>query len=98
MTENETERTAGGALGKLAGKVKEVAGEFAGDRDLAREGRLQDAASDAELDARRKNLEARVQAENARVEEEHAAVEEERKRLRAEINEEEVEKRAEEER
>src|SRR5438094_385976 len=76
MTHNEeTEPTAGGALGKLAGKAKEVAGEMFGDRDLAREGRLQDSAADAELDARRKDAEAQVKAENAREEAEKRAEE-----------------------
>ena len=31
-----TERTSGGVLGKLAGRVKETAGSFTGNRELAR--------------------------------------------------------------
>ena len=34
-----SEETAGGVIGRLAGKVKEVAGEATGQEDLAREGR-----------------------------------------------------------
>ena len=39
MTEREDERTAGGLLGRIAGKAKEVAGEATGQDELAREGR-----------------------------------------------------------
>ena len=38
-----SEETAGGVVGRLAGKVKEVAGEATGQEDLAREGRLEGA-------------------------------------------------------
>ncbi len=53
MTENQTERTTGGALGRLAGKVKAIAGDTLGDEQQAREGRLQEASADAELEAQR---------------------------------------------
>ena len=47
MTNPETsERTAGGLVGKLAGKAKEAAGSVVGDDQLAREGRLQQAQGD----------------------------------------------------
>ena len=52
MTNPETprEETAGGVLGKLAGKAKAAAGSLTGNDDLAREGRLQEATVDAERD------------------------------------------------
>ena len=54
----DRERTAGGALGRLAGKIKEAAGAAAGRDELAREGRLQQARVDAEREANRLELEA----------------------------------------
>ncbi len=50
---SENERTAGGVVGKLAGKAKATAGDVLGREDLAREGRLQEAQSDAEVEAER---------------------------------------------
>ena len=47
------ERTAGGALGKVAGKVKEAVGEVLDNDDLAREGRLQQSSAEADLEAAR---------------------------------------------
>jgi colicin import membrane protein len=45
------ERTRGGLAGKLAGRVKQAAGSLLGDKDLAGEGRLQEAQVEAEADA-----------------------------------------------
>ena len=42
----------GGVAGKLAGKTKDVAGSLLGDDDLAREGRLQQAAVEYDLEQR----------------------------------------------
>ncbi len=53
MTQDQNpERTVGGVAGKVVGKVKEMVGSATGQDELAREGRLQNAQSDAELDAR----------------------------------------------
>lgn len=100
MTTNHeaTEDTAGGLVGKLAGKAKAAAGSLIGDDDLAREGRLQEAGSEAGIEARRAEAEARVERDQARVEEERAEVEEERRRLQAEVAAESAEQRAERER
>ena len=63
-----TEQTAGGPLGKLAGRVKEAAGSALGKEDLAREGRLPQAQVDAEAAAAREAEEARQrEAEAERV-------------------------------
>ena len=62
------EETAGGLLGKVAGKAKEVAGSAVGNDELAREGRLQQAQSDAEIEARREEAEARQREHEADVE------------------------------
>src|ERR1700754_4174801 len=83
MTTNE--RTAGGALGRFAGKVKEKAGELTGNEELAREGRLQRSAADASEDAAREAAEARQAQEQADLEAEKAANHEERERLEAEV-------------
>ena len=53
------EETAGGALGRIAGKAKEVAGSAIGNEDLAREGRLQQAAVEQEGEAAEAAAEAR---------------------------------------
>ena len=66
---NHNERTSGGVIGKVVGKAKEVLG-VATDRDrLVREGRLQEAKSEAELGARHS-------AERARERERRAALDE----------------------
>ena len=52
MTDTKTpDETAGGPLGKLAGKAKETAGSVLGNEELAREGRLQQAQAEAEAQA-----------------------------------------------
>jgi uncharacterized protein YjbJ (UPF0337 family) len=50
--EPENERTTGGLIGKAIGKAKAAIGDLRGDHELAREGRLQQAQSDLERDAR----------------------------------------------
>jgi uncharacterized protein YjbJ (UPF0337 family) len=45
------ERTGGGLVGKLVGRVKEAAGSVLDNEELAREGRLQQAAAEAEQEA-----------------------------------------------
>ena len=46
-----SERTGGGLVGKLVGRAKEAAGSALDNEDLAREGRLQQAAAEAEQEA-----------------------------------------------
>ncbi len=60
MTDPDTQRTAGGVLGRVAGKAKELSGELTGNEDLAREGRLQQAQADADERARREAAEAEL--------------------------------------
>src|SRR3954462_13770279 len=95
MTNQDTERTAGGLVGKLAGKAKEAAGSVIGDDKLAREGRLQDAQADQEIDARREAAEAKRREEEANTEAERAETERERERLQHEVAEERREEAAE---
>ena len=80
----DAERTTGGVVGKLAGKAKEAAGAAVGDDDLAREGRLQQAQSDAEVNARREAAEARQREAEAELEAERDETLHERERLQAE--------------
>ena len=82
MTNHErTERTSGGTLGKLAGKAKEAAGWMVGKDDLAREGRLQQAQSAAEIDAQRHAAEAEQRQDEADLAEKKREVELEREQL-----------------
>lgn len=83
--QEQNERTAGGAFGKLAGKAKEAAGAIVGNDDLAREGRLQQAQSEAEIDAQRNAAEAEQRREEANLVEEKTEVELERQRLQNEV-------------
>ena len=77
------EETAGGQLGKLAGKAKEAAGFVLGNEDLAREGRLQQAQVDAE--AEHAAAEAQQREAEAEVEAAKADNELERERLQTEL-------------
>jgi uncharacterized protein YjbJ (UPF0337 family) len=52
------ERTIGGLAGKFVGKAKAALASATGNPDLAREGRLQEAQADTELDARRASAQA----------------------------------------
>jgi uncharacterized protein YjbJ (UPF0337 family) len=86
MTPDNTEEVAGGPLGKLAGRLKETAGEALGREDMAREGRLQQAGADAELEARRAASDARAEQAAADIEAERAAMDAERAQLQAEVD------------
>src|SRR3954451_595201 len=79
------ERTSGGVAGKLAGKAKAAAGDLLGRDDLAREGRLQEAQSDAEIQAREEAAEAKQREQEAAAADEKARVEQERRELNNEI-------------
>ena len=61
MTEQEA--TAGGTIGKLAGRAKELAGTVLGRDDLHREGKPQQVQSEAEKDAATLAAEAKVELE-----------------------------------
>jgi uncharacterized protein YjbJ (UPF0337 family) len=82
-TDEEQVRT--GPLGKAIGTLKAGVGELVGDDELAREGRLQQAAVDAEARAAEDAAQAQRQAEAARVEAERAEREAEQERLRTEL-------------
>ena len=69
MTDSKMpEETAGGPLGKLAGKAKEAAGSVLGDEELAREGRLQQAQAEAEAEATQADAEAQLREAETEVE------------------------------
>jgi uncharacterized protein YjbJ (UPF0337 family) len=86
MTDSKVpEETAGGPLGKLAGKAKETAGAVLGDEELAREGRLQQAQAEAEDEATQADAEARLREVETEVEAASANNELERERLKAEL-------------
>ena len=78
MSAKSDEHTSGGLVGRVAGKLKEVIGDGAGSDDLAREGRLQQAQTDAELDARR--AEERARAERIATERDAEALSSDRER------------------
>ena len=80
------ERTAGGPLGRLAGKAKQLVGSALGEEDLAREGRLQEARVDADADAQRAAEEARLSEEHSELEAQKVEAEAERERLQAEVD------------
>lgn len=85
MTNDHTrEQHAGGLAGKVAAKVKQAAGSLLGDRDLEREGALQEAAVDARDRAARFAGRARHEEARADLAEEQAAVQAERAELGAE--------------
>src|SRR5689334_9410812 len=98
MSNQDKERTAGGLVGKLAGKAKEAAGSVVGNDKLEREGRLQDAQADQELEARREAAEAEQREQEAKVQAERAETERERERLEHEVAEERREEAAEKDR
>ena len=79
------EETAGGPLGKLAGKAKEVAGSILGNEQLAREGRLQQAQAEAEAEAGQAEVEARQREAETEVEAAKMDNVLERERLQAEL-------------
>ena len=79
------EETAGGPLGKLAGKAKEAAGSVLGNEELAREGRLQQAQAEAEAEAAQADAEAQQRQAETEVEAAKADNELERERLQTEL-------------
>ena len=86
MTDQENpERTAGGLVGRIAGKAKEAAGSLIGNGDLAREGRLQQAQVDAEADAPRSDAEAQQRDAEAKLQADKTETEIERQRLQNEV-------------
>jgi uncharacterized protein YjbJ (UPF0337 family) len=84
MPTREREPLAGGSLGKLAGRAKEMAGNLLGRRDLGREGRLQRVGVEAEESAAAKAEVADRKAEEAAVAERRAANEAERREVEVE--------------
>lgn len=93
MTEQEA--TAGGAIGKLAGRAKELAGTVLGRDDLHREGKLQQVQSEAEKDAATLAAEAKRKDGEAELEQEKAGAAAERRQVELEATEIESEERAE---
>src|SRR4051812_13919001 len=85
------EEPSGGPLGKLAGKAKAAVGAVTGNDELAREGRLQEAAADAEAEAARQAREAEMREEQAELKTERERNQEERERLRLDVDAEERE-------
>jgi uncharacterized protein YjbJ (UPF0337 family) len=78
---NDTERTAGGLTGRLAGKAKEAAASLTGNEELGREGRLQQEAAAAREDAAEEAAEARQAEQEAQLADDRARNERERKQL-----------------
>src|ERR1700744_4179638 len=92
---NEREHTTGGILGRAVGKAKEVLGQTTDNDDLAREGRLQQAQSDADREASRAQRQADEQEQRAAVKERQAETERERRELENQISAEEREEQIE---
>lgn len=70
---HENAATRGGLVDRLTGKVKEVTGNLAGNRDLAEEGELQQARAAEARHAARLEAEAEQAADEARVDAEFQA-------------------------
>jgi uncharacterized protein YjbJ (UPF0337 family) len=83
--QQNSEQTAGGLVGKFAGKAKEAAGSLVGNGELAREGRLQQAQVDAEADAHREAAEAKQRDQEASLAADMTDTEIERDRLQNEV-------------
>lgn len=81
------EPVAGGPLGKLAGRAKEVVGSVLGRPDLHREGRLQQVQVEAEEQAAAHAEAAREKEEEAGLLAERAEAEAERRELELEASE-----------
>ena len=92
MTEQEA--TAGGTLGKLAGRAKELAGTVLGRDDLHREGSLQQVQSEAEQDVEALAAEAKQREGEAKLEQEKAGAAAERRQVELEATEIEAEEQA----
>ena len=93
MTEND-QKTAGGLIGRLAGKTKETAGSLTGDDDHAREGRLQQEAVSAKDEAQERAAKARQAEQQAELAEDRARNEQRRKELENELTAEQREEQA----
>jgi uncharacterized protein YjbJ (UPF0337 family) len=95
MTDPDSpETTVGGTLGKVVGKAKSAIGSIAGLDDLEREGNLQQAQAEAELDARREQEATELRNREVQIKEERFEAVAERDRLRAEIDAEDRKERA----
>lgn len=80
-----SERTAGGMVGRVLGRAKEALGGATENEDLAREGRLQQAQSEAELEARREAGKARAHEDQAIIRERQTEIAGRRDQLRNEV-------------
>ena len=83
MTEETSEKTSSGLVGKAAGKAKELAGELTDNDHLAREGRLQQSQIDAAAEAHRELAEATRVEEQAKLSREQAETSREREQVEA---------------
>lgn len=90
---DQPEPLSGGPLGKLAGRVKEMAGALTGRRDLGREGRLQQVAAEDRERTAGKAAVADRKAEEADLEARRAAVAEERREVEVHAAEQAAEER-----
>ena len=81
------ESTSGGITGRFVGRVKEALGDLKDDRDLAREGKLQQAKAEATKDAEAASREAELARREAELKEERADLEHERAALDADLTE-----------
>lgn len=100
MTDQEQrqERTAGGLLGKAAGRAKEVVGSALGNSELDREGRLQQVQVEAEREAIEHGREAEEKDAEAKLRIAKAETETERRELEQELSQMSEEERIEHER
>src|SRR4051794_20551017 len=81
-----SEDVAGGVPGKVVGKMKSAIGSLIGNDDLQREGNLQQAKVEAEVDAEREQAAAEVRRQEAELSEQRADAVAERERLRTELD------------
>jgi uncharacterized protein YjbJ (UPF0337 family) len=84
---DKPQRTSGGLVGKVAGRAKEAAGAVLNDKELVREGRLQQTKVDAEQEARDRAGEARQREAEAELEREQAETKAERELIENEVQE-----------
>ncbi len=93
--QEHSEQTTGGTVGALAGKAKQVVGSLVGNKDLAREGRLQQAQAVAEAEAARRASEAKQREHEADLTDQKTEIDLERQRLQNQLAEREREQRIE---
>jgi hypothetical protein len=86
LRDPHSEQTAGGAPGKLIGRLKAAIGAGAGRPRLEREGRLQESAAEAELDARASTNEASVRERQAEISKQRTETELQRRELEHEVS------------